>query len=80
MDITVYSVTLTAVVIGLIEVFKQCGLPEKWCPIVSVILGMLAGVIYASSSLEEGILVGIAIGLSACGLYSGVKNTIKPRR
>lgn len=79
MDISVYSVTLTAVVVGLVEVIKRLGLNDKWCPLLSVCLGIIAGVVYASTDIKQGILVGIAIGLSACGLYSGVKNTLEKR-
>lgn len=76
MDLSVYGITLTAIVVGLVEALKKVGLPTKWCPLVSIILGVLAGAFYSGTAIKEGILMGFAIGLSACGLYSGVKNTI----
>ena len=72
----VYGVTLSAIIVGVIEVFKKLGLPHRWCPLIALILGILVGVFYVGEDVKEGILIGISIGLSSCGLYSGVKNTI----
>ena len=74
----VYGVALIALIVGLVEVLKRAGLPKKLLPIASLIFGILAGVFYASpTDLKSGILIGLMMGLSASGLYSGTKHTIE---
>ena len=74
-------VGLTALIIGLAELCKKCGLPSKWIPLVDVLLGLIGGIFVFGLEMDygvfKGIIVGIAIGLSACGLFSGVKNLLK---
>jgi L-cystine uptake protein TcyP (sodium:dicarboxylate symporter family) len=77
MDLSAYGITLTAVIVGIVEVLKKLGMPTKWCPLASLVLGIIAGIVYSGAALREGILIGIAMGLSSCGLYSGVKNTMQ---
>lgn len=75
MDVEVFGVALVPIILGLVELFKRTGFPDKWSPVLSVILGLLAGVyLLDTGSLSEGIVVGLALGLSATGLYSGTKN------
>lgn len=59
---------IVPVIIGLVEVFKKLGMPSKFAPLVAVVLGALSVLIVANP-----FLVGIIYGLTACGLYSGVK-------
>ena len=67
-----------ALVMALAELFKQCGFDKKYIPIIDVILGLVSGLgvfcLLLHYSVEESIILGLAIGLSACGLFSGVKN------
>lgn len=69
------------VVVGLVEAFKVAGLPTKFAPLLSVILGVVysIGAIVVSAQTEQinAILKGVIIGLVSSGLYSGVKATIK---
>lgn len=75
MDIEVYGVVLVPTILGLVEVSKRVGLPDKWSPILSVILGLFAGILLLfPEDIRQGIVVGLALGLSATGLYSGAKN------
>ena len=66
-----------ALIIGLVEVIKKMGCPAKWLPLIDVVLGLASGLaVYGTGDLVLSIMNGLAIGLSACGLFSGVKNTI----
>lgn len=63
-----------AVTIGLVEVIKRLEwLPTRFLPLVAVVLGIVTFYVGSSSS----ILIGIVTGLSAVGLFSGVRATIK---
>lgn len=67
-----------ALIMALAELFKQCGFDKKWIPVVDVILGLVSGLgvfyLLLHYSVPESIILGLALGLSACGLFSGVKN------
>ena len=70
--------TLTALTIGLTEVIKRGGMPDKFIPLTAVVVGIILvalGDITALTTLS--VISGVAVGLSAIGLFSGVKNTIK---
>lgn len=68
-----YGIGLVAIIMGISEVLKKAGFYEKFIPIVNLILGLGAGFL-VSSNVKEAIIIGAFIGLSASGLYSGVKN------
>lgn len=70
-----------ALIIGLAQMVKGLGLSKKWIPIFDVVLGIISGlVVYGYEyhlGLIRGFMLGLAIGLSACGLFSGVKNIVE---
>lgn len=68
---------IIAVVLALTEFTKRMGIPAKYQPAISLLLGLLAGVFYVSGSLKEQILIGIMIGLSAAGLFDQSKIVTK---
>lgn len=78
MEFQVYDVAVIPVIIALIQLFKQVGLPNRFAPIVSIALGIVAGFVYiAPGDPAKAVYLGIVIGLSAIGLFSGAKNTVK---
>ncbi|MFD1444341.1 hypothetical protein [Thermoactinomyces vulgaris] len=68
---------LIPIILGVCEVLKQLGLPNRWAPLASLALGVVAGVFFLPGNILEGVLQGLVLGLSASGLYSGPKNLIK---
>ena len=70
-----------ALIIGLAEAVKNIGFPKRYIPIFDIVLGLISGlVVYGYEyhlGLVRGFMLGLAIGLSACGLFSGIKNVIK---
>lgn len=70
-----------ALIIGLAQMVKGLGLNAKWIPLFDVVLGIISGlVVYGYEydlGLIRGFMLGLAIGLSACGLFSGIKNVIE---
>lgn len=75
------GISAVVVIIGLIQVFKAVlGLDQKFAPVVAVVLGLMASFglsYYGETKVFEAIVMGLAVGLSAVGLYSGTKNTIQ---
>lgn len=74
----VYDVAIVPLIVGVVELLKQLGLPTKFAAAVAALLGVVVGVVYvAPNDILQGILVGLSLGLAAAGLYSGVKNTVE---
>ena len=67
-----------ALIIGLAELIKRVGCPTKYIPLIDLGLGLVSGIcIYGLTmgyGITESVVLGIALGLSACGLFSGIKN------
>lgn len=74
----VYNVALIPLIIGFVQLLKTLGLSKKYVPLASLLLGLAGGVFYLfPEDLKGGIIVGVMLGLSASGLYSGTKNTFE---
>jgi hypothetical protein len=70
-----YEFVLIPLITGLVTVATGLGMAKKFNPVLSIVLGILGGVFYLfPESPKDGILYGIAFGLSSVGLYSGAKN------
>jgi len=66
-----------AMTVGLTEVVKRTNiLSERYTPLVSLFIGVAVTLLLTSLDLST-IPLGIIAGLSASGLWSGVKHTIK---
>ena len=74
-------IELTAVVaaiVGIIEAIKRTSyLNAKFAPLIALALGVLWFGFTGEMSLAENIFGGIVAGLTASGLYSGTKATLK---
>jgi mannose/fructose/N-acetylgalactosamine-specific phosphotransferase system component IIC len=77
MDFQIYGLALIPLLVAVIAMLTTLGLPKRFAPVISVVLGVVVGIIYlAPGDIKQGVLIGIALGLSSVGLYSGTKNTI----
>jgi hypothetical protein len=63
---------LIGVVVALTQLAKQF-VTTKYIPLVSLALGIVAGIFYVGGDIKEQIMWGIVIGLSASGLYDQSK-------
>ena len=77
MDITTPFLILIPIVVGLVQVAKITGMTTRWAPLLSVVLGVagawLIGGHWAFASATA--IQGLVAGLSAAGLWSGVKTS-----
>jgi hypothetical protein len=64
---------LVPIIVGIVEALKTAGLPSKYAPVVSLMLGVLATVSVFGNSIVWEVMNGLLVGLSASGLYSGIK-------
>lgn len=74
-----FGVVIVPAVIGLTQVVKDVGVPSRFAPVAAVLFGILAGLaqLYAGQwQWIQAVVVGVAMGLSAVGLYSGVTSAL----
>jgi|GEM_PF-1962179 len=72
----VYGVPAVAIVITGVKVARDTGLPSKYAPVTSLGLGVATGLIVASQNGDPwmaGVVAGVMIGASACGIYDAGK-------
>lgn len=78
------TVVFIGITIGLVEMLKRIGFPEKFLPLVSILfgIGFAVGSVFFTGGLGifEAITQGLIIGLSAVGLYSSTKNVVEGMR
>jgi hypothetical protein len=90
MQTAIYGVAIVPVLVGIVQVLKETGLPGRFAPVVSLVLGILAGVAlqFASAAtgtpltgptVIQGVVIGVTLGLSASGVYSGVSAYVAPK-
>ena len=78
MDFQIYDIAIVPVILALVQLAKQAGLTNRFAPVVSLLLGIAAGFVYlAPGDPAKAVFVGIVMGLSAVGLFSGAKNSIQ---
>lgn len=65
---------LIAVVTGLTAMTNRFGLPEKFEPVLALVLGVIFAFFYVDVSVRYQILSGLIIGLSSSGLYKNSKS------
>lgn len=71
------NISAVAIIIGIIQALKNFGLDTKMAPVVAIILGLAISFglsYYGETKAFEAVVMGLAIGLSSVGLYSGSKN------
>lgn len=66
------SAALTA---GVVEAIKQAGVPSRFAPLVALVIGVGAIGLFTWPLAPDDVAWGLLAGLSAAGLYSGVKAT-----
>ncbi len=65
------------VVVALVEGAKMTGMDKKYSFILSVALGLVLFYLFGVGELGARMFEGLLAGLSASGLYSGVKTAVK---
>ncbi len=71
-------------IIGLVEAAKRVGLDTVWATPVAIVLGLAVSLGYVAAQQLPGsevwldaVMWGLALGLSASGLYSGAKKAVE---
>lgn len=73
MDLTV----AVPILVAFVEMAKMAGMSSRWGAPLAVVLGVVAFYFLADGDVAPRILEGVVAGLSASGIYSGVKAQIR---
>ena len=69
---------VVAIVVGLVETIKRAvNLDSRFAPLVSLVFGVGIMLAVGTDTIAMNIFEGVIIGLTASGLYSGTKATLK---
>lgn len=72
---------LVGVILAFNQLLKNVGVPGKFIPLISMVLGISAGFFFLpGANIQETIFNGIAIGLGSNGLFDFAKSTVVERR
>lgn len=72
---TLAGFSTVAILIALVELVKKVGLPTQFAPLASLALGIGLSFLAAGVSVDN-LVVGLVLGLSASGLWSGTKSVL----
>ena len=65
---------LTALTSGCVQVVKKVGVTGRWLPLLALVIGVLLTLLGGWAEITAlSILTGVAVGLSAVGLFENVK-------
>lgn len=85
MELLIAGLPASGVIVALVEGAKRAGLPTRWAPVLAVLIGLLCGVLTQIAVVTPRVHIwyeaagaGIALGLSAAGLYSGARAILAP--
>lgn len=79
--IPVSAVVIIAVIGGVVEVAKRAGLPHRWAGILSLVVGVLFGLVSFFTSgpeLVNALTNGAVMGLTATGVYAATAAAARP--
>lgn len=69
---------IVAVIVGLVQVAKKTGLQTRYAPLLAIVLGVGSSFLVGEhASVGMLVFAGLVHGLTAAGLYSGVKASFK---
>jgi len=72
------EVALIGIIIFTIKTLQIAGLPRKFSPLLALILGAVAGIVFLyPGDWRNGFIQGVIMGAAAIGFYSGPKNVIE---
>lgn len=75
-SLTIAGVGAVPLVLALVQLVKGIGMPTKYTPLLSVIMGV-ALVVFVEGYMVDSVMTGLVVGLSASGLWSGTRAMLR---
>ena len=71
------QLALIPILVGVNQVLKTLGIPKRFVPITSILLGVgISFIVPGVATMFVAVVGGAVIGLSAVGLFSGTRATV----
>ncbi|CAH2214146.1 hypothetical protein [Tepidibacter aestuarii] len=68
-------------IVSITQVIKTAGVPKKFAPLISLVIGMVLCIFYESNvDIKQRVLDGIIAGLIASGSFSAFKSVAKSNK
>lgn len=80
MDIQWWGIPAVPLIMAVVELLKQVGLPPKWAGVAAAIVGVLGGLAawgWGYSDAAQAAVTGLLAGLMASGIWSTTKNAME---
>jgi len=75
-----FGVAAVPLIVGIVEVFKQAGLPSRWAGLTSLGLGLAGGVLSARFGIDANVPAALAAGIMAGLAATGAWSVTRPLR
>ena len=75
LDISPAILGLVPIVMALTSLIKNY-IGSRWAPLVALGLSLVGAFLFPAATLAVTVISGVVVGLTAAGLYSGVKATV----
>jgi hypothetical protein len=77
MEFSAYDIALVPIIMIVVEIIKQFGVPARIVPLINIALGQVAAFVFISpDDAKYAVLAGLMMAFSAMGLWSGTKHAI----
>ena len=84
MTLLIFGISATSLVVALVQLAKSVGFPTRYAPLLSLALGLFAGIIVWLANVHPDLapllqtaILGLMAGLAASGAYDTVHETAK---
>lgn len=77
MELTPTLLLLVPIILALVEAVKRIVDLGRWTPAVALVFGVGASFLFQTGDVTTTIVQGVLLGLTAVGLYSGTRATIR---
>jgi ribose/xylose/arabinose/galactoside ABC-type transport system permease subunit len=78
MEPEIQGIGIISLIMGLTELAKQMGVPNRFLPLLNLVLGLIGGFIIQRETIPA-IIMGLMMGTSAAGIYRSAKVTMMGR-
>ncbi|ASB90310.1 hypothetical protein OZL92_19365 [Bacillus sonorensis] len=71
------DVAYVPLITGLVQTVRFLGIQKRFLPVFAIVFGICVSLLLTTGNWKEDMTIGICLGLSSVGFYSGSKNILK---
>ena len=74
------DVAFVPLITGLVHMVSLLGIQKRFLPVFAIVFGICISLFLTTGNWKEDMAVGICLGLSSIGFYSGSKNVLTTKK